>query len=61
MLRSVNSPRLSQLTLFHPPPSRRSFQTLPRDIQEKAIRLLERLLRGHVDRVCASEQEARDE
>jgi hypothetical protein len=56
MLRSVNRPRLSQPTLFHPPPSRPSFQTLPSDIQEKTIRLLARLLRLHIDRVLASGQ-----
>jgi hypothetical protein len=56
MLRSVNQPRLSQPTLFHPSPSRPSFQTLPPDIQEKTIRLLARLLRLHVDRVLASGQ-----
>jgi hypothetical protein len=56
MLRSVNPPRLSQPTLFHPPLSRPSFQTLSPDIQEKTIRLLARLLRLHVDRVLASGQ-----
>jgi hypothetical protein len=63
MLRSVNPPRLSQPTLFHPQPSRPSFQTLPPEIQEKTIRLLARLLRAHVDRGFASGpvQEARDE
>jgi hypothetical protein len=60
---SVNSPRLAQPTLFHPPLSRPSFQTLPLEIQEKTIRLLARLLRLHVDRVFAAgvAQEARDE
>ena len=63
MLRSVIPPRLSQPTLFRPPASRPSFQTLPAEIQEKAIRLLARLLRGHVDRVVAGglAQETRDE
>lgn len=63
MLRSMISPRLSQPTLFHPPASRPSFQTMPREIQEKTIRLLARLLRGHVDRAVAVGQvrEARDE
>jgi hypothetical protein len=61
MLRSVNQPQLSQPTLFHPPPSRPSFQTLPPEIQEKTIRLLARLLRLHVDQAVASDQEARDE
>jgi hypothetical protein len=56
MLRSVTPPRLSQPTLFHPPPSRPSFQTLPPEIQEKTIRLLARLLRLHVDRGLASGQ-----
>ena len=60
---SVNSPRLAQPTLFYPPLSRPSFQTLPLEIQEKTIRLLARLLRLHVDRIFASDlaQEARDE
>ncbi len=63
MPRSVNSPRLAQPTLFHPPLSRPSFQTLPLEIQEKTIRLLARLLRLHADRVLASgqTQEACDE
>jgi hypothetical protein len=54
MPRSVIPPRLSQLTLFCPPASRPSFQTLPPEIQEKTIRLLARLLRGHVDGVVAA-------
>jgi len=60
---SVNSPLLAQPTLFHPPLSRPSFQTLPLEIQEKTIWLLARLLRLHVDRVFAAgvAQEARDE
>ena len=49
MPRSMIPPRLSQPTLFRPPPSRPPFQTLPPDIQEKTIRLLARLLRGHAD------------
>ena len=53
MRRSVIPPRLSQPTLFHPPPSRPSFQTLPPEIQVKTIRLLARLLRGHVERGAA--------
>ena len=53
MLRSVIPPRLSQPTLFRPPASGPSFQTLPPEIQEKTIRLLARLLRGHVDGVVA--------
>jgi len=63
MPRSVNRPRLSQPTLFHPPPSRPSFQTFPHDIQEKATRLLARLLRLYAARVLASaqSQEACDE
>ncbi len=63
MLRSVIPARLSQLTLFRPLPSGPSFQTLPPEIQAKTIRLLARLLRGHVDGVVAAgpAQEARDE
>jgi len=40
-----------------------SSQTLPSEIQEKTIRLLARLLRGHVDGVVAAEltREAHDE
>ena len=63
MVRSAIPPKLSQPTLFRPPASRPSFQTLPPEIQEKTIRLLARLLRLHVDRVFAAgvAQEARDE
>jgi hypothetical protein len=63
MPRFMNPPRLAQPTLFHPPLSRPSFQTLPPEIQEKTIRLLARLLRLHVEGVFASgpAQEACDE
>lgn len=63
MLRSMIPPRLSQPTLFRPAPSRPSFHTLPPEIQSKTVRLLARLLRGHVDRgvVVGRAQEARDE
>jgi hypothetical protein len=63
MQRLLNRPRLSQPTLFHPPHPRPSFQTLPPQIQEKTIRLLARLLRGHVDGVVAAglTREAHDE
>jgi hypothetical protein len=63
MPRVLNLPRLPQPTLFHPSPTQPSFQTLPPEIQEKTIRLLARLLRGHVDGVLASgqAQEGRDE
>ena len=63
MRRSMIPPRLSQPTLFRPPVSRPSFQTLPSEIQEKAIQLLARLLRGHSDRVIAAGvgREAHDE
>lgn len=64
MRRSVIPPRrLSQPTLFGPPASRPSFQTLPSEIQEKTIRLLARLLRGHIDGVVAAgvTREAHDE
>ena len=49
MRRSMIAPRLSQPTLFRPAPSRPSFHTLPPEIQLKTVRLLARLLRGHVD------------
>jgi hypothetical protein len=45
MPRSIPRARLSQPTLFHPPHPRPRFQTLPQDVQDKAIRLLARLLR----------------
>jgi hypothetical protein len=63
MQRLLNRPRVSQLTLFHPPHLRPSFQTLPPEIQEKTIRLLARLLRMHVRRGLAAgqAQEAGDE
>jgi len=63
MRRSVIPPRLLQPTLFHPVPSRPSFQTLPPEIQANTIRLLARLLREHItQRVGAgSVREARDE
>jgi hypothetical protein len=51
---SVNHVRVSQPTLFHPPDAPPAFQTLPRDIQEKAMRLLARLLRLHADQTLAS-------
>ena len=55
--------RVSQPTLFHPPPPRPLFQTLPPDIQERTIRLLARLLHRHADRPLGSGEarEARDE
>jgi len=63
MVRSAIPPTLSQPTLFRPPASRPSFLTFPSEIQEKKIRLLARLLRGHVDGVVAAEltREAHDE
>ena len=55
--------RVSQPTLFHPPPPRPHFQTLPPDIQERTIRLLARLLHRQADRprVSGEAREARDE
>ena len=55
--------RVSQPTLFHPPPPRLHFQMLPPDIQERTIRLLARLLRRHADQplVSGEAREARDE
>jgi len=63
MRRFVIPPRLSQLTLFRPVPSRLSFQTLPPEVQAQTIRLLARLLREHIDHRAAagSVREARDE
>jgi hypothetical protein len=55
--------RVSQPTLFHPPPLRPHFQMLPPDIQERTIRLLARLLRCQADQplVSSEPREARDE
>jgi hypothetical protein len=55
--------RVSQPTLFHPPPLRPHFQRLPPDIQERTIRLLARLLRWQADQpvVSSEPREARDE
>ena len=55
--------RVSQPTLFHPPPLRPYFQMLPPDIQERTIRLLARLLRWQTDQplVSSEPREARDE
>jgi hypothetical protein len=63
MPRHLNRARRSQPTLFYPPESRPPFQTLPRDIQEKTIWLLARLLRLQTDHRLTSNQmlEARDE
>jgi hypothetical protein len=63
MRRSVIHPRLVQPTLFRSVPERPSFRTLPSEIQTKTVRLLARLLRGHVDRVVAAvaAPEGRDE
>jgi hypothetical protein len=63
MPQSRTRARVSQLTLLHPPQPRPQFQGLPRDIQDKTIRLLARLLRLRADRllVAGETQEARDE
>jgi hypothetical protein len=63
MLRARRRLRASQPTLFHPPPLRPQFQTLPHDIQDRTIRLLARLLRLHVDQtlVAGKAREAHDE
>jgi hypothetical protein len=55
MPRSVHRTRLSQPSLFHPPPGRPQFPTLPPDIQERTIRLLARLLRLQVEQARATE------
>ena len=54
MPRSRHRPRLAQPTLFHPPHLCPRFQTLPQDIQDKAIRLLARLLRLQADQMRGS-------
>ena len=63
MPQSRTRARVSQLTRFHPPQSRPQFQGLPRDIQDKTIRLLARLLRLWADGllVASETQEARHE
>ena len=63
MPRARGQYRVSQPTLFHPPPPRPHFQWLPPDIQERTIRLLARLLRQQADqpRVYSEAREARDE
>lgn len=63
MPRSGRRPRISQPTLFHPPPARPQFQMLPQDIQAKTIRLLARLLRLRGDQTLAlgEPREARHE
>ena len=64
MPRSVYRTRLSQPTLFQPQHRHPLFQTFPPDTQEKTIRLLAALLRGHVrgEAIGAGEgEEARDE
>ena len=63
MRRSVIPPRLLQSTLFRPLSPYPTFQTMPPEIQAKAIRLLARLLREHIDRGVAagSVREAHDE
>jgi hypothetical protein len=55
--------RPSQPTLFHPPPARPHFQTLPQDLQDRTIRLLARLLRLQADQmpVSGEAREARHE
>ena len=55
--------RVSQPTLFHPPPPRPPFQTLAPDIQARTIRLLARMLRRHADQPLGAGEtrEARDE
>ena len=63
MPRASRRCRVSQPTLFHPPPLRPHFQMLPPDIQERTIRLLARLLRWQADQplVSGEPREARDE
>jgi len=63
MLRPRRRCRVSQPTLFHPPPPRPHGQTSPPDILERTIRLLARLLHRHADPplVSGEAREARDE
>jgi hypothetical protein len=63
MPRASRRVRVSQPTLFHPPPLRPHFQSLPPDIQERTIRLLARLLRWQADQPLVSREPraARDE
>jgi len=64
MPRSIHRTRPSQPTLFQRPHRHPSLHTFPPDVQEKIIRLLAALLRGHVhvDVIGAGEsEEARDE
>jgi hypothetical protein len=56
MPRSSRRVRVSQPTLFHQPSARPHFQTLPQDIQDRAIRLLARLLRLQVDQRRVSDE-----
>jgi len=56
MLQSRTRARFSQPTLFHPPQSRPRFQDLTREIQDKTIRLLARLLRLQADRLGLAEE-----
>jgi hypothetical protein len=55
--------RVSQPTLFHPPPSRLQFHNLPPEIQHRTIRLLARLLHLRVEqtRDAGEAREARHE
>lgn len=48
--------RVSQPTLFHPPPPRPHFQTLPQDLQERTIRLLARLLHLRANEIRVSDE-----
>lgn len=48
--------RVSQPTLFHPPPPRPHFQTLPQDLQERTIRLLARLLHLQASAIRVSDE-----
>jgi len=54
MPRSRRRPRVPQPTLFQPPALRPRFQMLPRDIQDRTIRLLARLLRLQADQTLIS-------
>lgn len=63
MPRPSHQLRVSQPTLFHPLPLGPHFQMLPKDVQDRAIRLLARLLRLQGDqlRLSAEAEEVRDE
>ena len=63
MRAAAKSHRLSQLKLFHPITMAPTWEHLPREMREQAVRLLARLLREHWASARRGKQpnEARDE